>query len=247
MAHLFVPIALALILENIMPRFKNLSSFSRLQENLFWLFLNAIIFPFLIAKISWWVGSHSFFQLNLLSESHPLIQFIVGFFFLELFRYVLHYLFHRIPLLWTFHKVHHSIEDLNALASFRQSWIELFITIFLTSLLLIVFGFNFSVVVALNIISMFVCIFQHANIKTPHFKKWEMLFITPENHRIHHAKELKHKYGQNFGFCLNIWDRAFGTYISPGSDEIEIGLAETDFPKHFWDQFLHPFLKKTIT
>ena len=41
------------------------------------------------------------------------------------------------------------------------------------------------------------------------------IFITPNYHRVHHgARGLSNK---NLGFILTIWDRMFGTYVSPQS------------------------------
>ena len=57
-------------------------------------------------------------------------------------------------------------------------------------------------------------IWIHANIWV-NLGPLQEIFITPNYHRVHHgARGLSNK---NLGFILTIWDRMFGTYVSPRS------------------------------
>lgn len=237
-----------IIIEGFWPKDKSISSFIDAPTNLFWFVMNWFLLPYIITEISFYIGHlwnfeiPSIFSILSLDKKWNLgLQILIGFIFIDFFKYALHFLFHRIEFFWSFHKVHHSIERLTALSSFRMSWFEVFINIGASSLLVSFLGFELSTIFILNIVSSVVCIIQHANIKTPLLEKFEWLFVTPENHRVHHAKKLLHTHGQNFGFILNIWDKVFGTYVKPQSlNQYEVGLPHEDFPKHFWKQFFYP-------
>src|SRR4051794_18871411 len=112
---------LALLLEGLIPRSKKITSFSDFKANLFWFFANIIVLPYVISKLSVHVRLFDFPILPFW------LQLPLGIIAFDLTSYGLHYSFHRFPKLWQFHKVHHSIEFMNAFSSFRHSWVEGFI------------------------------------------------------------------------------------------------------------------------
>jgi hypothetical protein len=66
--------------------------------------------------------------------------------------------------------------------------------------------------------------FNHANLS------WRLgflgsLFVTPRYHFVHHGAAARLN-GSNFGFLLTIWDRMFGTYVSPAGlpNDFPLGL-----------------------
>ncbi len=236
-------LAACFFLERVIPRNRTISSFVQFRTGILWLLANIVLLPLIIAKLSDYVGQ--VFSLKGLSESSFAIQLIVGFFLLDFFKYVIHYGFHRLPMLWAFHKVHHSIEYLTALSSFRISWVEGITNILASAILCALLGLHFEIVFLINMISISICMLQHANIKIPFTNILEKGLVTPDNHKYHHSKKLTHTYGQNFGFVLNIWDRIFKTYDYPkDAENIEIGLADEKFSDRFEHQFLYPLIKK---
>jgi len=64
-------------------------------------------------------------------------------------------------------------------------------------------------------------------IHTQHIPKlgvFEWAFVTPSNHRVHHAQNPKY-IDKNYGGLLIVWDRIFGTFIEEDeSEEILYGL-----------------------
>ena len=73
--------------------------------------------------------------------------------------------------------------------------------------------------------------FNHANFALPQSldKLLRVLIVTPDMHRVHHST-VREETDSNFGFCLSIWDRVFGTYIAQpekGHQEMTIGLPES--------------------
>lgn len=228
--------------EKVLPRNRTLSSFAQFRTGALWLLANVVILPLIIANLSWHVGQ--FFFLQGVGGGSKAVQFFIGFLVLDFAKYVIHYAFHRIPFLWNFHKVHHSIEYLTALSSFRISWVEGIINLLAAVIVCSLLGLQIEVVFIINMISMMACLLQHANFRMP-FTNWlEKIFVTPDNHTYHHSKRFKHPHGQNFGFVLNIWDRLFKTYTYPQNvDQEEIGLADEKMPDRFERQFFYPFIK----
>jgi sterol desaturase/sphingolipid hydroxylase (fatty acid hydroxylase superfamily) len=116
-------------------------------------------------------------------------------------------------LLWPTHRFHHSIGEIWWLSGARTSFTHLclfaapqiFIAYYLFDLSALQVGIALSFGVAINI-------WLHANIWV-NLGFLEKVFVTPNYHRIHHgAKGMTDK---NLGFVLTVWDRMFGTYISP--------------------------------
>lgn len=70
--------------------------------------------------------------------------------------------------------------------------------------------------------------FNHSNIALSHriddrLRKW---IVTPDMHRVHHSIH-RNETDSNYGFCLSIWDRWFGSYISQpkdGHEKMAIGI-----------------------
>jgi len=50
------------------------------------------------------------------------VQFPVLVLVMDFSRYLIHNLLHRVPWLWEFHKVHHSIEELDWIGNWRFHW-----------------------------------------------------------------------------------------------------------------------------
>jgi sterol desaturase/sphingolipid hydroxylase (fatty acid hydroxylase superfamily) len=154
-------------------------------------------------------------------------------------RYVAHSLLHDVPILWQFHKLHHSAEVLTPFTNFRAHPVELFVMGAVPNLATgLVSGMiwylqadtiGFYTFLGLHI---FLLLFNAiANLR--HFEVWVSFgpvlnrwLISPAHHRIHHSCEKRH-FGLNRGFELAIWDRLCGTLYVPGKEEeFRLGLGD---------------------
>ncbi|GAC26796.1 alkylglycerol monooxygenase [Paraglaciecola mesophila KMM 241] len=115
---------------------------------------------------------------------------------------------HEMSILWAAHVVHHSSEEYNLTTALRQtsgsflSWIFYLPLAFLgvDPLLLLTVG-------SLNLIYQFW-------VHTRHIGRlgWlEWIFVTPSNHRAHHAQNQIY-IDRNYGGVFIIWDRLFGSF-----------------------------------
>ena len=168
------------------------------------------------------------------------LAYTISFFLLEdLSRFCVHYLMHKLPWLWRFHRLHHSAEVLTPLTVFRVHPVEAALY-HLRGLLVFgtvsgvfvycfgrqVHGFDILGVDALG----FLFNFCGANLRhSPiwlSFGKLETCFISPAQHQIHHSRAPEHR-GKNLGTCLAIWDRLAGTWYAAGRKQpIKYGIAE---------------------
>ena len=138
-----------------------------------------------------------------------------------------HWLKHKIPFLWEFHRVHHTAEVLSPVTVFRTHPVDTLVFSNISAVVigaaqgaclyafgggreaavsgtnLIFVGFVFAVVHLQH---------SHVPIRT---KGWlGKLLLSPAHHQIHHST-LEVHYGSNLGSCLAVWDWIFGTLVLP--------------------------------
>lgn len=214
-------------------------------EDLFWSALHFLVYPLLMATISFGVGDKIAEQMSFLNllDLHLILQFSIFLLFTDFFSYWTHRAFHSIKPLWELHRLHHSTTELTTLSSFRTHWLEFLTNSFvigaITGLLTVQGEVRFIVNLGLS----FVCIFQHANLKISYPGFIEHIFITPKNHLWHHSKELKYRYGQNFGFLFPWWDMIFKTLHNPPRTNTELGLSDDFHYSSNLNKLLYPFDK----
>jgi len=165
----------------------------------------------------------------------------------ELAYWIDHWLSHRIPLLWQFHKVHHTAEVLTPMTNARVHPVDAFVYANILALFLGVTGgvLNYvlgrpSLAVTLGgtniILIVFYCTIAH--LQHSHF--WiattgvmGRVLFSPAHHQIHHSADRVH-FDKNFGRCLAIWDWMFGTLCVPSRAPLQLryGVAAEGFDPH---------------
>ena len=168
---------------------------------------------------------------------------------LDLAIWAQHYVTHRVPLLWRFHRVHHADRDMDVTTAIRFHPAEIAASMLLKIGLVYALGPPALAVLIFEILLNGTALFNHANIALPSRLDHALrrVLVTPDMHRVHHsARGCEH--GSNFGFALSVWDRLFGTYCAQpaaGHDGMILGLAwQDDSPaKLGWSLWL-PFRRK---
>jgi sterol desaturase/sphingolipid hydroxylase (fatty acid hydroxylase superfamily) len=123
---------------------------------------------------------------------------------------------HRIRMLWRFHELHHSQEDMNVLTVFRTH--PLIHVSYLVSLIPgVVLLANGSLSLTLLVFYGAVVAFAHSNTRLG-FGPLRRVFVSPNYHRIHH--QLDGPQDVNMGFVLTIWDQLFHTAVFPTEETI---------------------------
>ncbi len=176
----------------------------------------------------------------------------------DFMRWWLHYLQHKIPVLWEFHKVHHSAEQLNFATAERHHPLDyLFFAVGVVSAAAVVngiyiglFGDKLTVyqISGANIIfvmsNLIGGVLRHSPAWVsfgPHIEKW---LISPAMHQIHHSSDPKH-FDKNMGGGLAIWDRLGGTlYVPEQYEELSFGIGkETSDYRTLRGIYIDPLVK----
>ncbi|HAI40204.1 MAG TPA: hypothetical protein DCM40_19975 [Maribacter sp.] len=175
-------------------------------------------------------------------------QLLIMFLIADFVQWNVHRLLHRVSWLGKFHKVHHSVKEMDFAAQFRFHFMETIVYKSLQYIPLAMIGFGIEQFFIIHMFSVFVGHLNHANLDWS-YGKLGFIFNNPRMHIWHHAKELprQHKYGMNFGLTLSIWDYIFGTaYVPKSGKDLEIGFkGDETFPEDFKGQLVFPFKNNT--
>ena len=156
------------------------------------------------------------------------LSLILGLIIFDLAIYLQHVLVHKVPLLWRFHRVHHSDVDLDVTSALRFHPVEILFSLSYKILIIIMFGLSAETILIFEILLNFMAMFNHSNMAI-HPRLEGLLrgvIVTPQMHIIHHSID-RNESDLNYGFNLSIWDRLFKTYQKSFKSEGVIG-QETD-------------------
>ncbi|MFZ9980756.1 MAG: sterol desaturase family protein [Cyclobacteriaceae bacterium] len=164
----------------------------------------------------------------------------------DFLQWNIHRLLHHVPWLWTFHKVHHSVEEMGFAAHLRYHWMETIVYKSIQYIPLAMIGFGLKDFFIVHIFSVAIGHFNHANLNIS-WGPLRYILNSPGMHIWHHAKNLPEgRTGVNYGISLSLWDYLFGTAWIPysGRDE-KLGFEGVEnFPSTFVDQVTYPFKKE---
>jgi sterol desaturase/sphingolipid hydroxylase (fatty acid hydroxylase superfamily) len=151
-----------------------------------------------------------------------------------------HRILHRVPWLWEFHKVHHSVEEMGFAAHLRYHWMETLVYRTFEYIPLAMIGFGIQDFMIVHIFAVAIGHLNHSNVKIS-WGPLKYILNSPEMHIWHHAKEIPNRYGINFGITFSFWDYLFKTVYWPrsGRDE-QLGFERSEFfPTTFFKQIFH--------
>ncbi len=175
---------------------------------------------------------------------NPIWQFLIMFVVQDFTHWNIHRLLHKVPFLWQFHKVHHSVKEMGFAAHLRFHWMESIIYKSITFIPLVFIGFGVDDFFYLHIFTIVWGHYNHTNSNIP-LGPLKFIFNSPQMHLWHHAKELpeSHPHGMNFGLTLSIWDYIFKTNYQPHDrGDIELGFDHDEsYPKGFIGQSINGF------
>jgi sterol desaturase/sphingolipid hydroxylase (fatty acid hydroxylase superfamily) len=147
---------------------------------------------------------------------------------LDLVIYGQHVAFHRIPLLWRLHRVHHADLALDVTTGLRFHPLEIGLSLLLKAGVVVGLGAPPLAVLVFEILLNATAMFTHADVRLPRPIEplLRRLLVTPEMHRVHHSI-VRRETDSNFGFNLSLWDRLFRTYrreAAAGEAAMTLGL-----------------------
>lgn len=249
------------LLERLVPwRTKQQAFRDQIGQDFFWLIFNGHFAGVLIAYLTSWLIlqlNEIFFvwqlpaseQLNLFSHTPIWVQFIVYFIFSDFIEWCVHYSLHRLPWLWEFHKLHHSILELDWIGNFRFHWMEIFIYRSVKYFPLVILGVKGEVILSIAVVATLIGHLNHANVKTD-YGILRYILNSPRFHVWHHDKILHGRYGQNFAIVFSTWDWIFKTAFYPDEkDQPEtLGFENIEkFPRGLLSRLFYPLTKQRST
>jgi len=140
---------------------------------------------------------------------------LIAFVLYDLCYYWNHRLGHEMNLLWAAHVIHHSSEEYNLTTALRQTGTSFLSFVFYIPLALM--GFDPLMIITVGALNLIYQFWVH----TRHIGKlgwYELIFVTPSNHRGHHAQNTVY-IDRNYGGVFILWDRLFGSYQEELDDD----------------------------
>lgn len=176
----------------------------------------------------------------------------------DLGTYITHRLTHTVPVLWAFHRVHHSAEVLNPVTLFRKHpvydalgrWIDALVAGPLLGVIVYFWSSDVALKVGTTVAVIFTLFnFVGGNLRHTHI--WlsfgpvlGRLLISPAQHQIHHSLAERH-WNKNYGEVFAIWDWLFGSlYLPREREELRFGVTDAPAQPHptLWRAMVEPFL-----
>lgn len=157
------------------------------------------------------------------SENTALWQYVFAFVLYDLCYYAFHRYSHERKLFWAAHVAHHQSEEYNLTTALRQTSMSFLLSwlFYIPCFLLGMPSDVFVTVASLNLIYQF---WVHTRF-IPELGPLEYIFVTPSNHRVHHARNPVY-IDKNYGGVFIIWDRLFSTYTPERQDvPVDYGIA----------------------
>jgi sterol desaturase/sphingolipid hydroxylase (fatty acid hydroxylase superfamily) len=138
---------------------------------------------------------------------------LLGFLALDLAIYAQHVAFHKAPLLWRLHRMHHADPDFDVTTGVRFHPLEILLSMLIKIAVVFALGIPPVAVIAFEVVLNATSMFNHGNVAMPSWldRALRAIVVTPDMHRVHHSVDPRET-DSNFGFNLSWWDRLFGTY-----------------------------------
>lgn len=167
---------------------------------------------------------------------------LLGLLLYEFGLYLWHRSMHQSDFLWRrFHQMHHSAERLDTFGAFYFSPLDMLgFTVLGSVCFAFLVGLPPQAITIFLLASTFLGIFQHANIKTPHWLGY--LIQRPESHAMHHGRGI-HKYNYS---DLPVFDFLFGTFRNPRKYVSATGFYD-GASNRIWEMLLFKDVSKPPT
>ncbi|WP_281019195.1 MULTISPECIES: sterol desaturase family protein [unclassified Minwuia] len=160
----------------------------------------------------------------------PVLEIVAAVLLLDLAIWAQHVAFHKVPLFWRLHRVHHADMDIDVTTGLRFHPVEIILSMVFKFAVIALLGPAAVAVLLFEVVLNGAAMFNHANLRLPGWldRLMRRIIVTPDFHRVHHSV-IPSETDSNYGFNLTLWDRLFGT-LTPqpraGHDGMEIGLAD---------------------
>ena len=167
------------------------------------------------------------------------LELLLSVVLLDYTLYVWHYLTHKIPFLWRFHRVHHVDLDLDASTALRFHTGELVLSVPWRAAQVLLLGVSPLALALWQTLTLVEIMFHHSNLRLPLDLERRLcrLIVTPRVHGIHHSivrKETDSNWSTIFiwpdylhgTIQLNVPQQAITIGVAPYQDPAELTLGK---------------------
>jgi sterol desaturase/sphingolipid hydroxylase (fatty acid hydroxylase superfamily) len=192
--------------------------------------LNTVIlglaFGAVTAAVAVWTEQNEYGLLTALGLDGP-PRFLLALALLDGWMYVWHRANHAVPLLWRFHRMHHSDRHMDVTTATRFHLGEHVGAAVLRLGLIPLAGFEVWHLVVYDTLVIAVTQFHHADISVGRWDRWlRWLIVTPHMHKVHHS-DWQPETDSNYSTVLSLWDRLFRSFrLRSDPKTIMFGLRE---------------------
>lgn len=163
------------------------------------------------------------------------VSIVAAILVLDFVIYLQHVMFHAVPLLWRFHRMHHADLDIDVTTGARFHPVEIILSILIKLAAVAALGPPVVAVVMFEVLLNATSMFNHSNVRLPLAldRVLRLIVVTPDMHRVHHSV-IPAETNSNFGFNVPWWDRLCGTYKAQpreGHDGMTIGIEQFREPR----------------
>jgi sterol desaturase/sphingolipid hydroxylase (fatty acid hydroxylase superfamily) len=195
-----------------------------------------LVFGWVTVLVTGWTEQNQFGLLNQLGLTGAL-RFVLALVLLDGWMYVWHRANHTIPLLWRFHRMHHSDRHMDVTTATRFHLGEHIGSSVLRLGLIPLLGFEVWNLVVYDTLVVAMTQFHHADISLGRWDRWLRWFIvTPDMHKVHHS-DWRPETDSNYSTILSMWDRLARSFrMRDDPSKIVFGLKEFTAPA--WQTFV---------
>jgi len=203
-----------------------------------------VVFVSVTVMVADWTEANQYGLLHIIGLAGP-VQFLLALVLLDGWMYFWHRANHAMPLLWRFHRMHHSDPHMDVTTATRFHLGEHIGASVLRLGLIPLLGFEVWHLVVYD--SLVICMtqFHHADISIGRMDRWlRWVIVTPNMHKVHHS-DWQPETDSNYSTVLSIWDRLFGSFrMRSDPKSLVFGLKEFTAPtwQGLWGMLKTPFV-----
>ncbi len=231
------------ILECLFPYFDTFKNKSlHALRNIAVIALNAVITNLLLAPLIIFSTHISWGVFHSVSLDWK-VELILTILLIDMLTYIMHVLFHKAPLLWRFHRMHHSDTEMDVTTGSRFHIGEHTISVCVRSGLYVLFSMDLAYILFYETLFLANVLFHHANLSIGDTldKLYRIFLTSPNMHKVHHS-DRKVETDSNYTSLLSVWDRLFGTYtLLENPKDIVYGIKGLEEEQSVIRMLLTPF------
>ncbi len=147
--------------------------------------------------------------------------------------YIWHRMLHRLPLLWRFHRVHHSDLDMDTTTALRFHLGEFVLGTPFRAAQILLIGVGPGALALWQRLTLAEVVFHHSNLRLPIDVERHLVrfIVTPRMHGIHHSV-VPGETDANWSSGLTLWDWLHGTLkLNVPQGDVTIGVPEYRRPE----------------